>query len=685
MADRICDNCMSRVPAYAEKCPRCGIKFENTNPGGALPNGWVLGSRYTVGRYIDIDGEGVMYSAIDSSTTQRVIIKEFMPVTLCASRDEDGSIRPKPGCEVLFKTTRMDFTDLFGSVLRLGRVEGLVQVLDVFEENNTGYAVVEKIEGPTLAEYLTRRENPLDAARALAMLRPVLNGVEALHTSQIIHRGISPENIILESGGTARLSGFATLALRQNGSELKPKLYPGYSAPEQYAASEFEGRYTDIYALGAVLYRLLCGYAPQPADERKMQDEMKSARAVNKEVPAFLSTGIARALRIAPAERIQSLSDLRLALSGEGPREARGPLGLSRRNLIIAAGGAGAVVLILLIVLLVSVFTRQSGGDDSSSSSSSSVPSSSSSAAPITDEVPEMEGKRVADIINNPAYTDKFLFAEPTMQDSDTVESGYIISQQPAAGTPWDGTPIKLVVSNGPAALPLPDLTQKDQAEAGKWLNDNGVLYTTQTVENTGDLTPGIVTKTDPAAGTSVKPGVDRVVLHVAGQPTTKPMPELRGQTEAQVRAALEALGVQYQIEYYVNNVGVKANGTVQSTGPAVGEQIMPDATTVVKVLIYKNFLMPNFDSYIGQPCDVLKAELERLGIPFDPAYQNYPGVSTSDINLVNPPRVSGITYGVGVGGEVTTASPMFTYTSYNYVEPPPPPPPPPSSSTPDA
>ena len=196
MVDKICDNCMSRVPADADKCPKCGIRFENTNPGGALPSGWVLGGRYTIGRYIDIDGEGVTYAAIDGNTLQRVTVKEYMPVTLCASRDELGGIVAKPGNEVLFKTTRIDFSELYGTMLRMGLTEGLVQVLDVVEENNTAYAVLEKIEGPTLAEYLTKREGAVDAARAVALMRPVLNGVEAMHTANLVHRGIAPENII---------------------------------------------------------------------------------------------------------------------------------------------------------------------------------------------------------------------------------------------------------------------------------------------------------------------------------------------------------------------------------------------------------------------------------------------------------------------------------------------------------
>ena len=81
-----------------------------------------------------LDGEGVLYAAIDNSATRRVVIKEYVPVTICAARSRDGSVIPRQGREVLFKTTRMDFVDLYRSLVALGRNDGLVQVLDLIEK-----------------------------------------------------------------------------------------------------------------------------------------------------------------------------------------------------------------------------------------------------------------------------------------------------------------------------------------------------------------------------------------------------------------------------------------------------------------------------------------------------------------------------------------------------------------------
>ncbi len=634
---------MSRVPADAEKCPKCGIQFENTNPGGALPNGWVLGERYTIGRYNDIDGEGVTYSAIDGNTLQRVTIKEFMPVTLCATRDETGAIQAKPGNEVLFKTTRMDFSDLYASLLRLGLVEGLVQVLDVFDANNTAYAVLEKVEGPTLAEYLTKMSGSLEPGRALSILRPVMNGVETMHAANLVHRGISPENIILESGGTAKLGGYATLALRQQGSELKPKLYPGFSAPEQYAASEFEGQYTDVYAFGAVLYRMLTDEVPYPADERKMQDALQPARAVNKEIPAVLSAAIGRSMRVVPAERIQNIPDLRLALSGEGGRGAKGPLGLTKQQLIIGATALGVVVVLLLVILFISLFSR-GGADDSSSVTSSSASIS------MALQVPDFTGQKYTDVINDEKY-DEYTFATPEEEYSLDVEEGRIISQDPKSGTTWDGSPIKLVVSKG--QLKMPNLVGKKVEDAKKQLDEMELSYTEVEYANPGDLEAGTVAKTTPVADTPVLPGETTVTLYVVKASAEVEIPDMYGDTQAMATSRLTALGIKYTIQYVTNDLGPHMTGTVAGTDPVAGNKIQPDSTTIT-LKIFDKYYMPNLQGYVGKSASELTAFLDGRHIQYSLQTVANDGTHTAGTvaSVTQPP----------VNSEVTTSTVVTIY-----------------------
>ena len=109
---------MSNVELGAQSCPYCGKRFVNTNPAGALPAHSLLAGRYTIGKCLGLDGEGITYSAIDGKEMRRVTIKEYVPVSICAARAADGRVLPRAGREVLFKTTRMDFADLYRSLVR---------------------------------------------------------------------------------------------------------------------------------------------------------------------------------------------------------------------------------------------------------------------------------------------------------------------------------------------------------------------------------------------------------------------------------------------------------------------------------------------------------------------------------------------------------------------------------------
>ena len=161
-AKRICPYCMQELDAPEPVCPHCGRSLTGRNPSGSLPVGTVLAGRYTVGEIQSIDGEGILYRGVENKGRFRVTVKEYMPLTLAAERGRDCHLRPKPGSEVLFKTTRMDFADLYHAIQRITPANGLEAVLDVFEENNTVYAVM---ENP--AEMAGRSPRPRGACRRL--------------------------------------------------------------------------------------------------------------------------------------------------------------------------------------------------------------------------------------------------------------------------------------------------------------------------------------------------------------------------------------------------------------------------------------------------------------------------------------------------------------------------------------
>lgn len=526
----VCSNCLSNADQSLAACPYCGQSFENTNPAGTLAVNTLLADRYTIGRVLSLDGEGILYAAVDNETVRRVVVKEYVPVTICAARSRDGKVIPRQGREVLFKTTRLDFIDLYRSLVALGRTDGLTQVLDLVEANNTAYAVREPDDGVPLHTYLEQRAEPLTPEEALLLLRPVANGVASMHRMGLLHRGISPETVYITKAGTARLSGYATLGLRTADSELKSQVFDGYAAPEQYAVAEFDGKYTDIYGLGALFYRALTGRTPVPANLRRMNDTLPPAHTLDSEIPGYVSAAIARAMRVAPAERMQTAPELIAALTTP-EKEEEGFHLTPRQWKFIAIGAAGLVLVAgvsIWAILSASGRGQSSSGSETSSLSeslSASVSESASASLAETFTVPRLVGKKYADVAANPEYTQYVGFLQEHEFNNDYA-AGEIIRQSHPEGTQVaTGTVITVTVSDGPETRVMPTVLGRPQADVEKELTEQNIKYALYPIVNDGTYIEGTVARCDTDAGTIVQIGTQTVTLYIAG-PAPEPEPE---------------------------------------------------------------------------------------------------------------------------------------------------------------
>ena len=516
MPKLLCPHCLQPLDGgYRGECPHCGRSLENRNPEGALPLGTQLGGRYTVGTYLSADGNGLAYRGVLNDEKKFVLIKEYFPVTLCNGRSADGALMPKEEKEVLFKTSRMDFKDLYDDLKNLTPATGLSTILDVIEENNTVYAVEESEKGMTLSHYLHLRSRTLTPAEARTLLQPIMEGVALLHKSGLIHRGICPDNILLPIDGTARLTGYGTLALRTGGSELKSQLYPGYAAPEQYSAAEFSGRYTDVYALAAVCYKMVTGQTPVAAPQRKVRDSMESAHSLEAGVPTWFSQVLACALRLDPAKRMQTVPELMSALTDPNVANAmfeRGDNQISTRKIM----GVSLVVIFVLVVLLLWSLLGGSKSDAQPAATPQPTPAEQSTQG---ETVPNLVGLRYAtDIKGNTAYDGYRIVM--TEQNSDTVEQGIVISQDPSAGSEklMEDQILQIVVSKGPNLVAMPDIIGFTQANASKKLDALGIQYKMVMVENDGTMAAGCVAKTDYTAGTKINTENVTVIVSIAGE-----------------------------------------------------------------------------------------------------------------------------------------------------------------------
>lgn len=517
MPKLLCPHCLQPLEdSYHGECPHCGRSLENRNPEGALPFGTQLGDKYTVGAYLSADGDGLAYRGVLNAEKRFVLIKEYFPVTLCNGRSASGALMPKEDKEVLFKTSRMDFKDLYDDLHSLTPATGLSTILDVIEENNTVYAVEESEKGMTLSHYLHLRSRTLTPAEARTLLQPIMEGVALLHKSGLIHRGICPDNILLPIDGTARLTGYGTLALRTGGSELKSQLYPGYAAPEQYSAAEFSGRYTDVYALAAVCYRMVTGQTPVAAPQRKVRDSMESAHSLEAGVPTWFSQVLACALRLDPAKRMQTVPELMSALTDPNVANAmfeRGDNQISTRKIM----GVSLVVIFVLVVLLLWSLLGGSKSDAQPAATPQPTPAEQSTQG---ETVPNLLGLRYAtDIKGNTAYDGYRIVM--TEQNSDTVEQGIVISQDPSAGSEklMEDQILQIVVSSGPNLVEMPDIVTGNPiwSQAKKQLDALGIVYSQPLIEdNDGTVAEGCVVKTSVVAGTKIQKGT-AVTVWIAG------------------------------------------------------------------------------------------------------------------------------------------------------------------------
>ena len=537
-AKRICPYCMQELDAPEPVCPHCGRSLTGRNPSGSLPVGTVLAGRYTVGEIQSIDGEGILYRGVENKGRFRVTVKEYMPLTLAAERGRDCHLRPKPGSEVLFKTTRMDFADLYHAIQRITPANGLEAVLDVFEENNTVYAVMENPGGRPLQKWLEDHPGPVEPAAACAMLQPVFEGVAAMHEVGLVHRGICPANIRVLDNGRARLTGYATVGLRTAGSGLHEQLYEGFSAPEQYSTAEFEGRYTDEYSLAAVFYRMVCGLSPVPAAQRLVSDSNPKARTVNPALPVYLSDVLQYGLRLKPVERIQTVPQLFKALTSQeyteeltrslprtAPRQLTLPDEEQKQHMLSLRNLLAAILVLLAILILLMLWGMVSQGlhtaTPPAASSSVSAPESTELEEPVT-LAPNFVGMDYdAQVRNNHNYVGDYLFYV-TLEYSDTVEKGKIIRQEPEAGDVIEkGGTVSLVVSKGPQLVQMPDVIGFTQEGAVSELESRGLTPSCFMVVNDGSYAAGCVVSCSVDAGTSVEVG-SVITVYIAADPSVE-------------------------------------------------------------------------------------------------------------------------------------------------------------------
>ncbi len=314
---RYCMHCMQPIGEQDATCPFCGQSPTCDVPEHYILPGSVLNHRYYVGAALGQGGFGITYIGRDINLDMRVAIKEFYPTgyvnrnnanTMTVRENTDGNGNN------FFEKGRERFLREARALAKFAGEVGIVNVRDFFEENNTAYIVMEYLDGQTLKSYLAET-GKLEPDKALTLLMPVLQSLAKVHKSGIIHRDISPDNIMIV-GDHVKLLDFG--AAREVGGDksLSIMLKHGYAPEEQYRSRGKQGPWTDIYAICAVLYKCITGITPDDALDRMAEDEIQTPSKLGIFISADYEKALMKGLAVFQKDRYQSIDELLLGFKG---------------------------------------------------------------------------------------------------------------------------------------------------------------------------------------------------------------------------------------------------------------------------------------------------------------------------------------------------------------------------------
>ena len=277
-----------------------------------LRKGTRLIGRYTIEKVLGQGGFGITYLGIDELHEKKVAIKEFFPQGIVTRNIEyeDAVTVTFVGEKDNYNKGKEKFLKEARIMARFSKDEGIVKAQDFFEINNTAYIVMEYLEGITLKQYLRENER-IEPEELLELFVPLIESLDEIHSQGLIHRDISPDNIMVLLGGTIKLMDFGAVRDYTDFGEksLSLILKPGYAPPEQYQTHGVQGPWTDIYALCATMYKCLTGENPPDAIERVMDDNLKEISEFGIPVSKQMEETIIKGMSISARNRYQNIEE----------------------------------------------------------------------------------------------------------------------------------------------------------------------------------------------------------------------------------------------------------------------------------------------------------------------------------------------------------------------------------------
>jgi serine/threonine protein kinase len=311
----LCPNCFN-AGYSGGNCTSCGYTALHNAESFALPAGTTLNDRYLLGRVLGIGGFGITYLAIDLQTGGKCAVKEYFP-RADAVRQPNMSVLPQGRNADSFAHGLAVFTREAKTLSCFIGNELIVQVMDSFAQNNTAYFTMEHLDGINAKALMRANGGRVKPGLAMELLWSVAKALQAVHSHDMLHRDISPENIFITRDGRIKLIDFgATRYFMGDASRsLSIILKPGFAPPEQYSSKGVQGPWTDIYALAATYYNLVSGAMVPAAPDRMAGQPHPSLAEIDPVIYPQISLAIEKALAIDYRQRYQSIEQFAAALT----------------------------------------------------------------------------------------------------------------------------------------------------------------------------------------------------------------------------------------------------------------------------------------------------------------------------------------------------------------------------------
>jgi Serine/threonine protein kinase len=418
--------CMNQMDEKLTVCPHCGFNEAALRQESYyLKPGTIIGGKYIVGKALSYGGYTVTYIGMDAEKTRKVMIKEYLPSDFSTRSEGDTEVTIYSGdaCEQ-FEQGLTTFLNEANRIGQLQNPQGIMRVYDCVAENDTGYVISEYLEGRTLKQIMEKGKRfPVQEAKEFVCR--ILEGLRQVHPLNIIHCDISPETILVTNTGEIKLLDFGATryVTTANSKSLAIILKQGFAPEEQYRSRGERGPWTDVYALGAVMYYMITGVVPVESVDRALMDELKEPSKLGVQIPSNTENALMNALNVYQKDRTPSAEIFYQELNS--PQVSRIQVKKQKYETGKFPTWAKFLVAGLLCVVVaggVIVVKRWDGGSDGGEANSTEITAEDIVGMSLK-EAEKKQGKNI-----------KIIPEDICIFDKNAKEGGQIRSQEPVAG-----------------------------------------------------------------------------------------------------------------------------------------------------------------------------------------------------------------------------------------------------------